>query len=238
MVSRFEAIEVADNVRRPEVALFGDSYSRDNQVLNQDLVQFIEAHGGEVITTPYTSYVKMVLRPYYWKWFLEGQVHERVVHRGPHDGVPPPGEENSASSSAFWESRSRAYDASPQAILAEYNVRVEHTGEAMDNLLKVFYITRAPPQRRPFRAGQPGLLLSIPDHRGHGPGDRGKDGIPVVSVTYDGTGGAKNEVILPYLSIPEDVEAGPGAFIRCEGRGASGGAWWKVLPGLGWSPQG
>ena len=46
--------------RRPEVALFGDLYSRDNEVLNQDLVHFIEAHGGEVITTPYTSYVKMV----------------------------------------------------------------------------------------------------------------------------------------------------------------------------------
>jgi len=26
--------------------------------------------------------------------------------------------------------------------------------------------------------------------------------VPVVSVTYDGTGGAKNEVILPYLEYP------------------------------------
>jgi len=29
-----------------------------------------------------------------------------------------------------------------------------------------------------------------------------KSGVPVVSVTYDGTGGAKNEVILPYLEYP------------------------------------
>ena len=29
-----------------------------------------------------------------------------------------------------------------------------------------------------------------------------KTGIPVVSVTYDGTGGGKNEVILPYLEYP------------------------------------
>ena len=29
-----------------------------------------------------------------------------------------------------------------------------------------------------------------------------KTGVPMVSVTYDGTGGAKNEVILPYLEYP------------------------------------
>jgi hypothetical protein len=29
-----------------------------------------------------------------------------------------------------------------------------------------------------------------------------KSGVPMVSVTYDGTGGAKNEVILPYLEYP------------------------------------
>jgi len=29
-----------------------------------------------------------------------------------------------------------------------------------------------------------------------------KTGIPMVSVTYDGTGGDKNDVILPYLEYP------------------------------------
>jgi hypothetical protein len=29
--------------------------------------------GGQVITTPYTSFAKMIARPYYWKWFLEGK---------------------------------------------------------------------------------------------------------------------------------------------------------------------
>jgi predicted CoA-substrate-specific enzyme activase len=66
VVSLFEAIRVFEAERRPEVAIFGDIYSRDNQILNQGLVRFIEAHGGEVITTPYTSYAKMVVRPYYW----------------------------------------------------------------------------------------------------------------------------------------------------------------------------
>ena len=30
-------------------------------------------------------------------------------------------------------------------------------------------------------------------------------GIPVVSITYDGTGGLKNEVIFPYLKYPRNA---------------------------------
>ncbi len=202
VVSRFEAIEVAETERRPEVAIFGDLYSRDNQVLNQDLVRFIEAHGGEVITTPYTSYVKMVVRPYYWKWFLEGQymnvlstgalmtavvhlekkyfrIFERIL------GEPEP-----------------AYDASPQAILSEYNVRVEHTGETMDNLLKVFYITRHHPDVALFVQASPAFCCPSLVTEAMAREIEEKTGVPMVSVTYDGTGGAKNEVILPYLEYP------------------------------------
>jgi hypothetical protein len=29
-----------------------------------------------------------------------------------------------------------------------------------------------------------------------------KTGVPVVSITYDGTGGNKNESIIPYLKFP------------------------------------
>jgi hypothetical protein len=29
-----------------------------------------------------------------------------------------------------------------------------------------------------------------------------KTGVPIVSVTYDGSGGSKNDVILPYLKYP------------------------------------
>ncbi|TFH64966.1 MAG: CoA activase, partial [Gemmatimonadales bacterium] len=202
VVSRFEAIEVAETERRPEVAIFGDLYSRDNRVLNQDLVRFIEAHGGEVITTPYTSYVKMVVRPYYWKWFLEGQymsllstgalmtavvhlekkyfrIFERIL------GEPEP-----------------AYDASPQAILSEFNVRVEHTGEAMDNLLKVFYITKHHPDVALFVQASPAFCCPSLVTEAMAREIEEKTGVPMVSVTYDGTGGAKNEVILPYLEYP------------------------------------
>ncbi|MCJ7629074.1 MAG: hypothetical protein MUO50_11895, partial [Longimicrobiales bacterium] len=165
-------------------------------------VRFIEAYGGEVITTPYTSYVKMVVRPYYWKWFLEGKymsllstgalmtavvhlekkyfrIFERIL------GEPEP-----------------AYDASPQAILSEFNVRVEHTGEAMDNLLKVFYITKHHPDVALFVQASPAFCCPSLVTEAMAREIEEKTGVPMVSVTYDGTGGAKNEVILPYLEYP------------------------------------
>ena len=57
--------------RRPKVAVFGDLYSRDNRVMNQDLIRFIERHGGEVVTTPYSEYARMIASPYFRKWFFE-----------------------------------------------------------------------------------------------------------------------------------------------------------------------
>ena len=202
VVSRLEKVRVSGAKRRPEVAIFGDIYSRDNHILNQDLVRFIEANGGEVITTPYTSYVKMVVRPYYWKWFLEGQYmnvistralmaaatrlekkyfryFERIL------GVPEP-----------------AYDVSPQAILSEFNVRVEHTGEAMDNLLKIFYITRHHPDVALFVQASPAFCCPSLVTEGMAREIEGRFGVPMVCVTYDGTSGAKNEVLLPYLEYP------------------------------------
>ena len=48
--------------QRPKVAIFGDFYVRDNSVMNQNLVRFIEANGGEVVTTPYYRFAKMIAR--------------------------------------------------------------------------------------------------------------------------------------------------------------------------------
>jgi predicted CoA-substrate-specific enzyme activase len=202
VVSRFEAIEVADRARRPEVAIFGDLYSRDNRVLNQDLVQFIEAHGGEVITTPYTSYVKMVLRPYYWKWFLEGQYLNMLSTRALMAAFVRLEKKYFRYFERILGEPEPSYDASPQAILSEYNVRVEHTGEAMDNLLKVFYITRHHPDVALFVQASPAFCCPSLVTEAMAREIEEKTGVPVVSVTYDGTGGAKNDVILPYLEYP------------------------------------
>ena len=98
------------------------------------------------------------------------------------------------------------YDASPQAILSEYNVSVAHTGEAMDNLLKVFYIVRHHPDVALFVQASPAFCCPSLVTEAMAHEIEKKTGVPMVSVTYDGTGGTKNEVILPYLEYPRETD--------------------------------
>jgi predicted nucleotide-binding protein (sugar kinase/HSP70/actin superfamily) len=48
VVSLFECIETdhSNRIERPKVAIFGDLYARDNEMMNQNLIHFVEDHGG------------------------------------------------------------------------------------------------------------------------------------------------------------------------------------------------
>ena len=187
---------------RPKVAIFGDLYARDNEVMNQNLIRFIEENGGEVITTPYSAFIKMIARPYLRKWFVEGN----------YVGV--------LSSKALLSTTSRldkiyyryfqkilnepnpVYDDSPKKILAEYNLKIEHTGESMDNILKIYYILKYHPDVSLFVQTSPAFCCPALITEGMTGRIEKKTGVPVVSITYDGTGGNKNEAIIPYLKFP------------------------------------
>ena len=201
-IDRFSAIECSEGERRPEGAIFGDLYSRDNDVLNQGLIRFIEDHGGEVITTPYTSYVKMVVRPYYWKWFLEGK-YMNVLSTGALMAAVAPLEKKYFRyfEHVLGESEP-SYDESPATILSPYNVRLEHTGESMDNLLKIFYTVRHHPEVALFVQASPAFCCPSLITEAMSREIERNTGVPMVSVTYDGSGGSKNEVVLPYLEYP------------------------------------
>ena len=201
-VSLFRGVDCVPGDPRPEVAIFGDMYARDNDVLNQDLVHFIEAHGGEVITTPYTSYVKMVVRPYYWKWFLEGKYKSLLSTRALMAAVVPLEKKFFPYFEGVLGDPEPAYDASPQDVLAEYRVRVEHTGESMDNLLKIFYTVRHHPDVALFIQASPAFCCPSLITEAMSREIETKTGVPIVSITYDGSGGGKNDVILPYLLYP------------------------------------
>jgi len=202
VLTRFETIECAQGERRPEVAIFGDLYSRDNDVLNQNLIRFIEDHGGEVITTPYTSFVKMLVRPYWWKWFLEGKYMNVLSTGALMAAVGPLERKYFRYFEQVLGEPEPSYDASPQAVLSEYNVRFEHTGESMENLLKIFYTTRFHPEAALFVQASPAFCCPSLITEAMAQEIEAKTGVPMVSVTYDGIGGGKNEVILPYLEYP------------------------------------
>ena len=72
----------------------------------------------------------------------------------------------------------------------------------MENLLKIFYTTRFHPEAALFVQASPAFCCPSLITEAMAQEIEARTGVPMVSVTYDGIGGGKNEVILPYLEYP------------------------------------
>ncbi len=200
VMERFQDIKVHPG-QRPKVAIFGDLYSRDNRVMNQDLIRFIERHGGEVVTTPYTEYARMIATPYFRKWFHERKFRTLITNRTLMAGVT----HLERSFYRFFEpilgKPMASFNDPPEKILARFGVRIEHTGESLDNLIKIHYIKKHHPDISLFVQASPAFCCpSLVTEAMIGKIEE-VTGVPVVPITYDGTGGAKNDAITPYLEF-------------------------------------
>jgi predicted CoA-substrate-specific enzyme activase len=198
VISHFQWIETRKE-QRPKVAIFGDVYVRDNRVMNQDLIRFIERHGGEVITTPYSEYAKMIAGTYFRKWFNEGKYLDMLSNRAILATMLQLEKKYSMIFDRILGNSRHAYDDRPEDILAGYNISVENTGESMDNILKIHYIKKYYSDVSLFVQASPALCCASLITEAMKKKISEKTGVPVVSVVYDGTGGEKNSVIVPYL---------------------------------------
>jgi predicted nucleotide-binding protein (sugar kinase/HSP70/actin superfamily) len=202
VIGQLMAIERRPGPRKPQVAIFGDLYTRDNDTANQNLVESIEEAGGEVVTTPYSEYVKVIATAHFKKLFRQRELLQwgtlRAVHAvltnverrfyRPLSDLMPEG----------------PLDTNEQNIeeeLAKFNMRSEQTGESVENVLKIFHILRHHPDVSLFVQASPAFCC--PSLITESMASRIQDltGVPVVSVTYDGTGAYQNEIIVPYLKL-------------------------------------
>jgi predicted CoA-substrate-specific enzyme activase len=205
VLERFGKIPVQKE-RRPKVAVFGDLYSRDNRVMNQDLIRFIERHGGEVVTTPYSEYARMIASPYFRKWFYEHKFFTLVSNKVLMAAISRLERSHYRMFEPLLKEPMATFNDPPEAILGQYGVRIEHTGETLDNLLKVHYIIKHHPDVTLFVQASPAFCCPSLVTEAMARRIEEVTGVPVVPVTYDGTGGRKNDVIIPYLKYPRSVD--------------------------------
>ena len=198
-IQMFTAIPKTEG-QRPKTAIFGDLYVRDNEVMNQDLIRFIEQTGGEVVTTPYSEYLRIVADAAFKKWKKENRYFDLAKFRTLlalinlmekkffmyyKDYVSPP----------------RSYrDAHPEQTLGRFNVRLEHQGESWDNLLKIVHLVKEFPDLRLFIQTNPAFCCPSLVTEAMAQRIEEVTGVPVVTITYDGTGSFKNDKIVPYLA--------------------------------------
>ena len=199
VLSMFDKIPRVEG-NRPKVALFGDFYVCDNDVMNQKLVHTIEEAGGEVISTPYTDFVKMTL----------DNVIRRTIGRREYFKAA----QQKLLGSCLKLLEDKYYTLfekylGPQKVinpkklekhLARFNINPYNSGESYDNILKIFHIIENYPLVSLFVQANPAFCCPSLVTEAMTNEIRNITGVPVVTLTYDGTNDYKNDVIIPYLS--------------------------------------
>ncbi len=199
MAERFRALEWDRTGRRPKVAIFGDLYVRDNDVMNQDLVRSIEEAGGEVVTTPYTEYVEIIAAAYFRRWMREGHLLRVAANSA-----------LLAAMHAFSRPYGRMFEpllgpwtaegGVDEAVLEALDVRLEHDGESFDNILKVRHLLARHPDLSLFVQAGPSFCCPALITEAQSARIAEVTGVPVVSLTYDGTAARQNDLLVPYIA--------------------------------------
>ncbi|MBF0229512.1 MAG: hypothetical protein HQK63_07970 [Desulfamplus sp.] len=198
-LSQFETIETYPRESRPKVGIFGDFYVRDNDVMNQDLIHFIEEHGGEVITTPYYRFAKMIAESYFKKWFKEGRYLSLISNKAILTTMGQFEKRYYRYFEPFFNEPDHTYTDDFKSVLATYGLLPEHTGESMDNILKIHYTIKENPDLALFIQTSPSFCCPGLVTEAMSAKIERITGVPVVSITYDALGGNKNRVIIPFL---------------------------------------
>ena len=206
----FAAIPTDRSIKRPLVAIFGDFYVRDNEIMNQNLIKAIEDAGGEALTTSFSDLMRITSKAYFKRMRATGQYKNflmfaamlRVVElmERKYYGVLQRMQQNIIESNPNFE-----------AFQAKFNIRVEQEGESYDNILKIFHIMQEHPEVALFVQANPAFCCPSLITEAMCKEIEQITGVPVVSITYDGTGSYKNGLLAPYLrysrsSINPDIE--------------------------------
>jgi len=197
-IEKLDAIRI-NKTKRPKVAIFGDLYVRDNEVMNQDLIHVIEDAGGEVVVTPYNDYAKIIVGAHFKKWIRELYLSGLVIYR------------SLLAAMQLMESRYQSYFSkyvgtplsarNPDAVkeLGQFNIRVEQEGESYENILKIFRIVKEHPDISLFIQANPAFCCPSLITEAMCKDIEEITGIPVLTITYDGTETPKNDILIPYL---------------------------------------
>jgi predicted CoA-substrate-specific enzyme activase len=206
-VQAFESIPQRSQERRPTVAIFGDLYVRDNEVMNQNLIRHIERCGGEVVTTPYSEYLRIIAGATFRKWLKEGRylhvaryrlllaLADRIERRLLREAGP------------FGQRVSVPRGEEVEADCGRFRVRLEHHGESFDNILKVRHLARRHPDLALFVQASPAFCCPSLVTEAMSRRIEQETGVPVVTLTYDGSTTFQNDRITPYLEAAMSVRA-------------------------------
>lgn len=195
----FDRIERKEG-KKPGVAIFGDLYVRDNDVMNQDLIRTIEECGGEVITTPYTDLVKITIENVIRRAMARGDYFESGLYRVMLASIKIMEDKYYKLFKKYLGPKPKVNPLQLEKHLTKFNISPFHSGESFENILKIFYILENYPNISLFVQTNPAFCCPALVTEAMTQEIKRVTGIPVVTLTYDGTSENKNDVIMPFLA--------------------------------------
>ncbi len=210
VINLFKRIETSQT-SRPKVAIFGDLYARDNDVFNQNLISCIEAYGGEVLTTPFSEFAKLISGPYMRRWLLEGEYRDVLFTKTLIALINQLDKSYYKIFNELINEPPLNFDIDYKKVYDQFNLTVHHFGESADNLLKITSMVQHYTDISLFVQTNPafccaGLVTEAMSDR-----IEELTGIPVVTLNYDGTGKNINSKVSPYIKFPrrkKNIETG------------------------------
>ncbi len=198
IISDFESIPVI-RTQRPKVAIFGDLYVRDNDLMNQDLIRAIEENGGEVITTPYSEYMKIIADPIIERSLKEGRYRDYVKIRFLKSLIPLVEEKYRKYFARFTGEANFASSEEMDEWLNKFGLNILQKGESFENILKIHSLVTQHPDLDLFIQTNPSYCCPSLVTEAMKSRIEEVTGVPVLTIEYDGTAGFKNEDLIPYL---------------------------------------
>ncbi|MBN1356506.1 hypothetical protein JXA40_09635 [bacterium] len=183
----------------PQVGIVGDLYVRDNETFNRNLIREIEGSGAEAVTVPFVDAVSLTAHQHFEIMKKRGEYFSFIRNKLVFNAVNAFYHRLRTLAAPILKNEDCRLQNNPSHYLGKYHMSLQHVGEVSENLLKIFYLRETCPDLKFIINVNPmfccpGLISEAICRHVE------KDiGIPIVSITFDGTLSDKHTILRPYL---------------------------------------
>ena len=171
--------------------------------MNQRLIHFLEHAGSEVITTPFNEYVKIISSAVFRKYLKEGKFLNFIKNKSLLAAMEFLEKKYFPYFEKFLGKTKDHKESDFSGIFSHFNMKLEQGGESWDNILKIFHILKEYPDISLFVQTNPAFCCPALITEAMSRDIERLTGVPVVTLTYDGTGTPVNDQVIPYLRFPK-----------------------------------
>lgn len=202
VVNLFKAIDTTV-VPKPKVAIFGDIYVRDNDIINQNLNHCIEDYGGEVITTPFSDIVKIMTDPFLKRSMKFSTFKQALTTKAIVTLVNSLEKNYYKHFNEVLKEPQNDINIDYRDIYNKFNLKIGHYGESADNLLAMFSLAKRDKDISLFVQTNPAFCCAGVVTEAMNARIEELTGVPIITLNYDSTNKEQNKKLIPYIKFAQ-----------------------------------